>query len=1226
MRLRRISLAVLLLLALGLASAQDPRGSMTGIVTDPTGARVPNATVVITSVDTNVVHRLATNDAGAFELQLLNPGTYSVNVEAPGFKKAIYKSVELSVAGRVELTCQLEIGQAAESVDVTDTAPLIDTTSASGGRVVTNRELLQLPFNDMNPLRLSALGAGMQWTGNPGFLRPFDNGGMSSFNTMGNAGSNMYTLDGIPVNGYNRQAGYAPPADSVAEFKLETTPYDVTYGNSAGASINISSKSGTAAFHGGVFNQHWQQRWNAMSHFTRLAYEQNVRTGAISADKPKQQPGRSNNFGATLGGPVYIPKLIEQRNKLFFFLSYNGIYQRATETSTVTVPKPAWNTGDFSDLLAVDAARYTIYDPRSAARVGSRVVRTPFPGNKGIPVLNPMFGVYSKIYPAPNNIAGLVTPEGRNNYFPDGVRTVEDFNSIINRVDYNITDRHRTFVRWYRNQRWNGNGDWTYSTVPGLQAGGGVRNNAGVGLTHTWTLSNSSVLDASIGWNRYKHGNRRPAQTEFKPTDVGLPSYMDTFAGDFQHLPALVFSRLNTISQEYPGVMSVANANTGDLKIGMFTVKGNHSLKYGWVERRYWFSSNSPGFTSGQFSFDQRYVKPQDNDNVADAHGLEWASFMMAVPYSMRVDSNDTAFWSTPYRSLYIQDNWRLTPRINLTFGVRYEREGGITERFNRGLAGQFYLDDTLPFSNLAEAAYAKSPIAELAASAFKVRGGIRYLGDPNKGWTNGTHILLPRVGIAWSLNAKTVIRAGFGAYMDTLNNNNTRPTQDGFSQPTTTVVSNDLGLTFCCGAGAAAALTASANPIVNPFPVRSDGTRYDPAYRTSRGIAAYAGRGYSNVPADYRPNLQQRWSLGLQRQVSQDIAVKASYNGSYASAFVYAPINYLPSQYWATGNVRNNTVDTNMNTNVTNPLAIANLASLASTNAALYQYLSTQSTFTSPTIRKNQLLRAFPAQSSFSGLRSGVAFEDALGANWYHDFQFEFDKRFSKGLQTSVNYTYSASANQDYYANEFDSTPSWEPSTSIRPNRLVWSAIYELPFGKGRTWLQTNPLRHVAGNWQLSWIYQYQDGPLLTWGNRFFYGDLSKLDQIMNHDQVNSQNIHLWFDPNIAFRGTGAIPDGFTGFEGRSANQPGTYHVRVFPTRTTGLRADGVRMWDVKVLRQFPIHESFKAVFSLDLLNATNHTNFNAPNTDPSSTNFGAITGQNGSSRIIQFNLRLDF
>ena len=1217
--------SLLFLCFLGAAAAQDPRGSMTGIVLDPQGGRIPGAELVVTADDTGVVHRLLSNDAGAFELQLLNPGKYSVSVEMQGFKKAVYPNLELSVADRLDLVCRLEMGEMTESVVVTDSTPLLETSSASGGRVVTGRELLQLPFNDMNPLWLSVLGAGMQWTGSPGFLRPFDNGGMSSFNTMGNVGSNMYTLDSIPVGGFNRLAGFAPPADSVSEFKLETTPFDASYGNSSGASINISSKAGTSALHGSVFNQHWQQRWNAMTHFARIAYEQQLAAGTISKDQPRQQSGRSNNFGGSVGGPVYIPKLLKQKDRLFFFLSYNGIYQRATEDSLNTVPDPAWNQGDFSRLLAVDPTRYTLYDPRTARLEGSRVVRSAFAGNKGVPALSPVYKAYAKMYPTPNNIAGIVTADGRYNYFTSA-RTIEDFNSIINRYDYNLNDRHRMFFRWYRNQRWNGNGDWTYTTVPGLQAGGGVRNNIGAGVNWTWTVTSKTVLDASLGWNRYNHGNRRPVQAAFKPTDVGLPQYLDTYAGDYHHLPALDFNTMNGISQAFPGKIAVASAATGDLKIGLYTIKGNHSLKYGWIERRYWYAQINPGYTAGLYQFDNRYVKKQDNDTVTAHLGLEWASFMMGLPYSIQVDNNDTALWSTRYRSLYLQDNWRIRQKINLSFGLRYEREGGISERFHRGISGAFFYDDSLPFSTLVEAAYAASPLAELPASQFKVRGGIRYMGSPEKGYTGGTHNFLPRVGLAWTVTPRTVIRGGFGMYADTFNSNNNRPSQDGFSQSTVTTVSNDLGLTFCCGTGSAAGLSSSANPLVDPFPIRADKTRYDTPYGTTRGVAAFAGRSYSGYPRDFRPSMQYRASLGVQRQFSQDIVVKASVNSSYSNIWVAAPINYLPARYWATGNVRDNTVDTDMNTNVKNPFSIAGLASLQQSAPALYRYLSTQSTFTGSTIRKNQLLRPFPVYSSFTGLRPGVDIRKGYGGTWYHDIELEVEKRFSHGLQTSLSYAYSSSATQDVYLNEFDTAPSWEANSSIRPNRVVWSAIYELPFGKDRRWLQSHPLRHVAGNWQLSWIYQFQDGPVLAWGNRFFYGDQSQLKKLMNHDTAHAQDIHVWFDPNIAYKGSGTIPSGFTGFEGRSANQPGSYHVRVFPTRINGIQADGIRLWDIKVMRKFPIHESLKANFSVDFLNALNRTNFGAPNTNPTSTSFGKVTSQNGSGRILQFNLRVDF
>jgi hypothetical protein len=235
-------------------------------------------------------------------------------------------------------------------------------------------------------------------------------------------------------------------------------------------------------------------------------------------------------------------------------------------------------------------------------------------------------------------------------------------------------------------------------------------------------------------------------------------------------------------------------------------------------------------------------------------------------------------------------------------------------------------------------------------------------------------------------------------------------------------------------------------------------------------------------------------------------------------------------------------------------------------------------------------------------------------------------ERRFSKGFQTSGMYTRAYNYEQDFYANEFDAGPTYRPSDQVRPHRLVWSAILEMPFGKGRKWMTRHPIQHVVGGWQLSWVYQYQSGPATTWSNRFFYGDVNNIGSLFKHDDVQSKDMHVWFDPAIAYRGTGAVPSGFQGFEGRSAQQPGTFHTRVFPTRLDVLRADPLRMWDVKILRRFRIRENWNTTFSADLLNATNHTIFEAPVTDPTNTNFGRVTGQFGLSRRIQLNWRMDF
>lgn len=193
-------------------------------------------------------------------------------------------------------------------------------------------------------------------------------------------------------------------------------------------------------------------------------------------------------------------------------------------------------------------------------------------------------------------------------------------------------------------------------------------------------------------------------------------------------------------------------------------------------------------------------------------------------------------------------------------------------------------------------------------------------------------------------------------------------------------------------------------------------------------------------------------------------------------------------------------------------------------------------------------------------------------------------------------------------------------------PHRIAWSGSYELPVGKGRSVIKEGFLSHVIGNWNVGWVYQRQGGAPTDWGNRFFYGDLDQIGEQFKSDSTRSKDIHQWFDPSISYRGSGAIPSGFQGFEGRSNQQPGSYHERMFPYRLTSLRQDGIQNWDLKIERIFPITETARARFSVDALNATNHTNFSNPNTDPTSGNFGKVTSQRGLSRVIQFTLRMEF
>jgi len=1186
------------LLGSGLCFGQESRGTIFGNITDPQGAAVAGVSVTITNPETNSVKRTVSNERGYYEVPLLDPGNYSVTVESAGFRRFVRAGISLNVNSRAQIDIQLQLGSISEVVEVTAEAPLLETASASAGRVVDNRQIMELPYSDMNPYVLSALAPGMQWTGAPDNNRTlWSGGGTSAFNTAGGVGQNEYTMDGAPNTGSSRRVAFIAPSDAVGEFRLETANFDASFGRTSGATINVTTKSGTNQFHGTLYNLHWQQRWNGTPHFTRLTWEDGVRRGALSEASPKQQSGRSNSPGASIGGPVIIPKLFNGRDRLFFFFNYSGIYQNLTDQPdrlARTVPTEAWRQGNFSDLLRIDPVLYQIYDPRSARLVGTRVVRTPFPENKGIPVLNPMYSFYEKLYPKPNNPSALVTPEGFYNYFAAGMPKIDRHHSALNRVDWETSPAHKIYGRWYWNSRKADTSDWTYATDKGLHSSGTTRVNKAVGLDWVWTVNNTTVLNLTGSYNRFLEYAGETGPYRYKPSDAGLPLYLDQRAGDNKILPRADFDRLEDVS--YPA-LNPMRSSTAMGRVQFLRTQGNHSLKLGVDTRNYYRARTGGGYTSGFFSFRNTYTRAASDTTTASNHGLEWAAFMMGFPTAASLDTNDSYYLENPFTVLYVQDDLRVTGRLRLNLGLRLEMEGGARERFDRGLGGGFFPNDTLPISDLAQAAYARNPIAELPASQFQVRGGVRYLGqNAPRTLSQGTTNILPRFGAVYQLTSKTVVRGGYGWFFDNNSVANFEINQWGYSQATSTVLTVDNGLTF----------TTTLN---DPFPVRADGTRFDEPLKNYLTSMGRAGQSWDYYDLDWKAQFQQRWRVAVQRQLGTHTVIEIGYTGSYSKTNINRQLNILPQQYWATGTTRDSARETLLNANVTNPMRYTNLAPLEGSNPILYNYLRNLSRFSSSNIRRQELLRPFP---HYTTVRRNT---NPDGRVKYGALEAQLEKRFSKGLMFNVLYTYVDSETRDWYANEFDLLPSWRPNNNVRPHRFAVTAIWELPFGGGKPLLTRGAAGQILGGWQLSTVYQKQSGPAITWGNEFYYGDLDRIEEAFNHKTVFARDIHQWFDPNMPF-------------EKDSAKRPGTFHVSAFPNSLGSLRADGIHNLDLRILRSFNLlrERRLRAQLSADMLNAVNHTNFNPPVVDPRNRNFGQVTSQRGLSRLIQANIRFVF
>jgi hypothetical protein len=367
-----------------------------------------------------------------------------------------------------------------------------------------------------------------------------------------------------------------------------------------------------------------------------------------------------------------------------------------------------------------------------------------------------------------------------------------------------------------------------------------------------------------------------------------------------------------------------------------------------------------------------------------------------------------------------------------------------------------------------------------------------------------------------------------------------------------------------------------------------------------------------------------------VQRELARNLLLDVSYNGAYSYIIRNMRVNYLPSQYWTTGMTRNQANDDFLNQNFANPFRITNFSDLQTSNPTLYNWMAGQSFYTGANIRRNQLLRAYPQfGGTLQGVRPGDDWKDKQGYVTYHDLQVLVERRFTAGLTTSFMYTYATSRVADWMANEFDTQLTERPNNNVLPHRIAWTGTYELPWGHGRKWVKDGFWSYLVGNWNTGGVFQLQSGPATgDWNNLFYYGDQNKIADAFKHDEVHSKDIHVWFDPNIAWRGSTAPPADFAGFEGRSAAQPGSYHVRMFPIRLDELRADGIFNIDLKVERTFPIkpETGMMARFSVDLLNATNRTNFSGPERNPTNANFGRVNSQRGLSRVIQFNLRFEF
>jgi hypothetical protein len=1020
----------------GLLHAQEFRSSLMGRVTDPSGSAVPNAKVVVIKTDTNSRSETVSGSEGNYTMPFLAPGPYEVIVEVPGFKKYVHSGIEIGSNQRVAADIRLEIGSPTEAVTVTTEAPLLNAVTASSGQVITTREVEDLPMNGNTPLALArnALGVIPKQKHLLNQVKPYDTGSAVDISLGGaNAGSNEYLIDGVPnMSSAARAGAFSPSMDAVDEVKVELYQADASYGDTLGGTVNITTKSGTNQPHGSLYEFNQTSALSANPFF-------------LNAANQKQPVTRSNQYGGTFGGPVWIPKLFNGRDKLFFMLAYEGFKDSSPGVLTTAVPTMAERGGDFSALLA---SNIQLYDPATAVLSGTKIVRQPFSGNTiSASRLNAVAKSYLQYYPAPNQPGKA---DGENNYVVPNP-SVNNFASWVGRTDVNISSANKLFFKMQMSSYTNSTADIFQNPSTGQFSGmdiwGGV-------LDDVHMFSPTLVMDTRLGFTR-SFSTSSIKSAGFDPTTLGFPSYMKTSA-TMAAMPRISFSESS--QPNVAGMSAAPGATTPFTSLQWFTsltkVWGKHSVKAGFDFRRYDANSLSAGYGAGTIGFSNTWMG-QGTGYSNPSFGGGFSSFMLGLPTGGQFDVNTAYAYRSYLFGYYLQDDWRVVPNLTINVGVRFEHEMPIAERYNRIVAG-FNPTSVNSVAQAAAAAYALKPFTQLPVSAFSALGGLFFASSSDRsGYSLPTVFPSPRLGVSWSpgfLHNKTVFRGGFGIYNNSIGAYLTGPT-DGFSQTTTLVPTNDSNLTPYA-------------TLSNPFP-----TGIQTPVGSANGVNTDLGKDIACWNSNITNPYSIRWSFDVQKQLGKDMMLQVGYIGNkqvhMTNTNDISKTPLLP--FLSRSPTRDQATITALGAVVSNPFA----GLLPGTN------------LNGSTLSVATLLQAFPEFASMAVKNLNTAW------GTFNELVVMFQKRFSKGISATVNYQHSRQLSSAYQLNAGDPQLSYGVTSGDYPDHFVITGSYDLPFGHGRKLLggANKALDLLVGGWVLNSIYTWESGSGIQLGNVIYYG-----------------------------------------------------------------------------------------------------------------------------------------
>lgn len=1166
--------AIVLMLICGVAVGQETRATLTGRVTDPTGAIVPGAQITATQTDTGTLTRVTTNAAGEYTIPFLIPGPYTVTVAAPGFEKYVHPGLTLQVEQTVTENVKLSVGEATQSVTVRAESPQVDIATATTGQVLTAEEVEDLPSNGRAPLGFAHLeyGAVAKGKHSSSQVRPFDNSTGDDFSLGGgNSSSNEVLLNGVPnMEDGSRTAGFSPELDSVDAIRVDEFSANAALGDTAGGFLNITTKGGTNDYHGSVAEYYAGSRPLTASPFF-------TSPGATVASV------HFNQYGATIGGPVRIPHVFNGRDKLFFFYAFEGYSGKSPATTITSVPTQAERNGDFSALLAISPANQ-LYNPFTATMVGSNVSRQPIPGNvlsnAGLSI-NPVAQAYLKMIPLPNYNGASTKPDGENNYFASDP-TVNDYKSNMADVDWNIThankirfDAHRSNYASSSAQIFNN--ALTGTTQDTILWGGQADD------THIFTPS--LALESRLGFSRYETGSQ-PTSQGISPSTVNMPSYVEDNS-TLLALPYLTFSDAAAI----PSLSGVPGSTEDFDSIQFFTslnkTWGHHNIKVGADLRSYKDSTLNPSYANGTYAFkagaNDFVTSGPGNTTVKGANqnfGGSFALFELGLPTSGSYVISTKFQYDSWYFAGFAQDDWKLTHNFTVSLGLRIDHETPVVESNNQLIAGW---NPTAPNGATAAAIanYTKNPNPALPVANFQPTGNVIYATPSNRSsYQPADAYVSPRVGFAYSpdfSHGTMAIRGGFAIFVNPFTDYNFGQTY-GFSQTTNFVPTNN-------------SMLSPATQLDDPFPVAGSTTKTPNPIQLPVGSLYGINTNIGSTIAFYAPvkvPYSEKYQLDIQKQFGGGWMVEAGYMGDHQVHNSYS--NQISSTPLLPFLSRSPQLD---------PVVNAQLA--ASIANPFYQTFPAGATTTglntSKTTTVGALLQAYPEYTTVT-----ESLVPGQGIN-FNAFLFRVDKRMSNGLQLDFNYIHSRQLGTTTQLNT--GGPLWYGETSSDfPDHASVTAIYLLPFGKGRRWLNDSKLMDgFFGGYSVTGIFQYLSGTPQSWGNVDYTGNW--------HDF--NLNAHNYLGPTFNTSGF------YTG-----SSQPNGNNYRTFPSMF--LRSDPTKNFDFSVLKNFTIWEHVVIQPRVDAFNAFNRPQFGNQNLSPTSSAFAQVSSQLNSSRQLQGGVHIIF